>query len=221
MSDLVRTCTCGHANPESEIFCSKCGADISGISPTTMASTATQSAATDISHALPGGQKKCQKCDTINEGYALACSRAGCGAAFSEAAQTGTAPTAAMPVKHQDARGASIGTAAAKAGAGRRIFLLAGSQVFDCKDGDILGREGSVACPVFATAGKEVSRRHALLNYQDGGWFLVPLSPNITELDGKDLPKNQPSPISAGEHVLRLSTKCEVRLRVELVQTCL
>jgi hypothetical protein len=95
-----------------------------------------------------------------------------------------------------------------------RLLLATGGQEFVCKDGDVLGREGSVAVAAFQNIG-EVSRRHVSVSLQDGQWFLsvLPNVPNLTELDGVRLTPGAPQALK-GEHRLRLSTKCEVRLRV-------
>ncbi len=71
-----------------------------------------------------------------------------------------------------------------------------------------------MGCHVFSGIGT-VSRRHALLTQRDGQWFVTALAgvQNITQLDGRELPRGTPQPLT-GEHTLKLSTQCEVRLRV-------
>jgi predicted component of type VI protein secretion system len=89
-----------------------------------------------------------------------------------------------------------------------------GAQKFECRDGDFIGREGTVGCQVFSGIGT-VSRRHVSLSLRDGQWFLTALAgvQNITQLDGRELPRGVPQPLT-GEHMLKMSTQCEVRLKV-------
>jgi hypothetical protein len=103
------------------------------------------------------------------------------------------------------------GTGAKAAG---RLLLMVGQETFECRSGDVLGREGTVAGWLFASI-KTVSRKHATLTKKEGGWFItVSLDVhNMTQLDGKELPRGVAQPLS-GEHVLKLSTQCEVRLKV-------
>jgi hypothetical protein len=99
-------------------------------------------------------------------------------------------------------------------GSAARLFLIIGQESFECKDGDVLGREGTVARPYFSGIGT-VSRKHAGLAHREGCWF-VTVSPgvqNITQLDGREIPRGVAQPLCR-EHVLKLSTQCEVRLKV-------
>jgi hypothetical protein len=98
--------------------------------------------------------------------------------------------------------------------AGPRCLLVIEGQEFECREGDVLGREGSVALELLAVI-KEVSRRHVELIRQDGKWGVkvLPNVPNITELDGQRMQPGVPRFLSA-DHKLRMSTKCEVLLRI-------
>ena len=53
------------------------------------------------------------------------------------------------------------------------------------------------------------------LALRDGAWFVTvsPTVQNITQLDGREIPRGVAQPL-LGDHVLRLSTQCEVRLKV-------
>jgi hypothetical protein len=94
------------------------------------------------------------------------------------------------------------------------LSLVIGSEVFECKDGDVLGRDGTVARPFFSAIGT-VSRKHVSLVNRNGAWFVAvcPGVQNITRLDDNELKSGTEQPLT-GEHVLKLSTQCEVRLRV-------
>jgi len=105
---------------------------------------------------------------------------------------------------------------AARPGANQanRLFLVIGRENFECKDGDTLGREGTLARSFFSGIGT-VSRRHASLTHRNGCWFVTvsPTVQNMTQLDGRELPRGVDQPLS-GEHILKLSTQCEVRLTI-------
>lgn len=96
-----------------------------------------------------------------------------------------------------------------------RLLLVIGDKNYECKSGDVLGREGTVAREFFSTIGT-VSRKHVTFTLRDGQWFLsIPQSvQNISQLDGNELPRGQEHPLQR-EHTLKLSSQCEVRLRVE------
>ncbi|HXU79617.1 MAG TPA: hypothetical protein VN794_23755 [Methylomirabilota bacterium] len=96
----------------------------------------------------------------------------------------------------------------------QRLLLIIGKESFECKDGDTLGREGTVAKAFFSAIGT-VSRKHVGLALREGAWFVIvsPTVQNITQLDGREIPRGVAQPL-LGDHVLRLSTQCEVRLKV-------
>ena len=93
-------------------------------------------------------------------------------------------------------------------------MLVVGKKEFDCEENDILGREGTLAKEVFEGI-PTVSRHHILLTRMDGRWRItvLPGVMNISLLDGRQIPVNQPQPLS-GEHVISLSRRCDIRLRV-------
>ncbi|MBI2924308.1 MAG: hypothetical protein HYY24_01235 [Verrucomicrobia bacterium] len=100
-----------------------------------------------------------------------------------------------------------------------KLWLVVGDQSFECKNGDVLGRAGTVACQVF-TGIPTVSRQHVALELRGEIWHAINLPPQtsgagkrITEIDGREVPIGSAVPLT-GEHVLRLSTRCEVRIRV-------
>jgi hypothetical protein len=97
----------------------------------------------------------------------------------------------------------------------KKLFLSIDGHKYECHAGDVVGREGTVAKDYFATVGT-VSRRHLSFAWHDDRWFVVALAgvKNLTQLDGREMPRGVEEPLS-GEHRLRLSTLCEVRLSVE------
>lgn len=110
--------------------------------------------------------------------------------------------------------GFDLSTAASAANNAAQLFLLIGKEKFQCKHGDTLGREGTVA-PSFFSAVGTVSRKHVSLSQRNGCWFLTvpPSVRNPTQLDGRELPRALEQPLT-GEHSLKLSSQCEVRLQV-------
>jgi predicted component of type VI protein secretion system len=96
-----------------------------------------------------------------------------------------------------------------------RLILQIGKSIHELRPGDTLGRDGSVAREYFAPI-RTVSRRHVLIDWRDGHWVvtLADRTRNLTQLDGQEITRGQAHPLD-GEHVLRMSTRCEVRLVVE------
>jgi len=179
--------------------------------------------------------KKCQVCGTENAEGDFFCQN--CGAEISLPAAAG-APVvsaadakAAAPAKAPRVCpkcgqaneavfslctncGSELPAARLDAAQAQRLLLIIGKETFECKDGDTLGREGTVAKAFFSAIGT-VSRKHVGLALREGAWFVTvsPSVQNITQLDGREIPRGVAQPL-LGEHVLRLSTQCEVRLKV-------
>jgi hypothetical protein len=78
----------------------------------------------------------------------------------------------------------------------------------------LLGREGTIAANYFEKF-SAVSRVHAKITKDGGRWFItVPAAvANSTMLDGVEMKRDQPYPL-LGEHVLKMSEQCVVRLKV-------
>ncbi len=92
------------------------------------------------------------------------------------------------------------------------LELVYRSQRFPCRDGDVIGREGSVAAEVLAEA-KTMSRQHLLISWRDdtassapSGWFvkLTPNARNNTLLDGRPMQRDLPHALNVGEHHLNI-----------------
>lgn len=211
MSQRVKHCGCGQANAEHDAFCARCGQPIFDLvavateppKPEAKAEPAPTAAAPVVAASA---KKICPLCGTVNESFALLCGGAGCGNDLSAVVPSGGAP-AAEPTPAQPA-------ATPAAPALPALVLSVGAQNFECRDGDIIGREGTVGCQVFSGIGT-VSRRHVSFTRRDGQWFVTALAgvQNITQLDGRELPRGAPQPLT-GEHTLKMSTQCEVRLKV-------
>ncbi len=210
MSQRLKHCGCGQANAEHDAFCVRCGQPIMDViavlAEPARPEPKLEPAAAPAIPAVPASAKKvCPLCGTMNEFFALLCGGAGCGNDLSAVTASGGAPAEVKPATPE----------APASPSGPRLNLSVGAQNFECRDGDYIGREGTVGCQVFAGIGT-VSRRHVGLTCRDGQWFVTALAgvQNITQLDGRELPRGVPQPLS-GEHTLKMSTQCEVKLKVE------
>jgi hypothetical protein len=177
---------CAGEIAEADFFCPNCGMDISLVR-TGALGAAPRKAAPESPAAPPlEEQRVCPKCGHADQPFFILCT------------QCGFDLSAANPGSNQAAR----------------LFLRAGPEKFECKSGDILGRDGTVARSFFRAAGT-VSRQHARLTQRDGRWFVtvLPTVKNITELDGRELPSGTEQSLD-NQHVLKLSTQCEVALQV-------
>lgn len=209
MSQRVKHCGCGQANAEHDAFCARCGQPIFDLvaveaGPARPEVKVEPAPAVVVPAVAPAAKKVCPLCGTVNEFFALLCGGAGCGNDLSAVMPSGGAPAAEPPPAQR-----------AEPPALPALVLSAGAQSFACRDGDIIGREGTVGCQVFSGIGT-VSRRHVSLTRCGDRWFVTALAgvQNITQLDGRELPRGVPQPLTS-EHTLRMSTQCEVRLRVE------
>ncbi len=211
MSQRVKHCGCGQLNAEHDAFCARCGQPIFDVIAVTTelrepeAKSEPAPVPTTIA-AAASPKKVCPFCGTMNEFFALLCGGAGCGNDLSAVLPSGGTPAANQAA----AQPAQAPAAPALPG----LLLSVGAQNFECRDGDFIGREGTVGCQVFSGIGT-VSRRHVLLTRRDGQWFVTAVAgvQNITQLDGRELPRGAPQPLT-GEHTLKMSTQCEVKLKV-------
>ena len=94
------------------------------------------------------------------------------------------------------------------------VKLIIGDRTYTARHNTVLGREGTVAIEFFDKF-TTVSRRHAKITKDGGRWFItVPASvANSTMLDGVEMKRDQPYPL-VGEHVLKMSDKCVLKVVV-------
>lgn len=94
------------------------------------------------------------------------------------------------------------------------VKLIIGERTYTARHNTILGREGTLAIEFFDKF-TTVSRRHAKITKDGGRWYItVPASvANSTMFDGMEMKRDQPYAI-VGEHVLKMSEQCVVRLKV-------
>jgi len=211
MSQRVKHCGCGQANAEHDAFCARCGQPIFDVvavatEPPKPESKSECAPAAAVPAVAASAKKVCPLCGTVNEFFAFLCGGAGCGNDLSAVVPSG----GATAVEQVPAQSAATPTSPSLPS----LLLSVGAQSFECRDGDIIGREGTVGCQVFSGLGT-VSRRHVSFTLRDGQWFVTALAgvQNITQLDGRELPRGAPQPLT-GEHTLKMSTQCEVKLRV-------
>ncbi len=206
---LKKKCpSCGSFSPEAEVFCPQCCADLTAVKAELLGDT-------DVSTSIRASiapSISCPKCRTENPDYAILCTKPGCGAVLGQAA---TLPGECPPLQ------ASAAPSDLPEGPAKKLLLVVGSTSYECKSGDVLGRNGTLANHVFAGI-KTVSARHVAVELRAGQWHLInlPIDPgksqkNPTMLDGRSLSPGQAAPLS-GVHTLKMSSGCGVKLRVGL-----
>jgi hypothetical protein len=221
MSASTKACpACGQSNPEVAILCQSCGADISGaIGPRSGGESPPARRWSDQApsqHTLfePRQVKICPRCAAQNDSIDILCGT--CGESVREVLPSPAAAEAAASSRDTCSHVQQVTMLEPTP---PKLWLVVGSQSFECKSGDVLGRTGTVACQVFAGI-PTVSARHVALELRDRVWHMVnlPTQPgrpgkNITQIDGREVPIGSAVALTT-EHVLRLSTRCEVHLRV-------
>lgn len=203
-ANQVKCKTCPQVVEDTVMFCPACGGSeferIEAELPSTQS--------TPASNELTG--KICPRCKARNEPYALLCV---CG----ESLQSGStiAPQTAQASNQQRTKFQDHKAAA-------KLWLMVGTQTLECHHGDVLGREGTLACDLFRPI-PTVSGKHIAVELRNDGWFLINLplqsgrtEKNLTEVDGKLLKPGESFALSS-EHLVRMSSRCELRLRVEVV----
>jgi hypothetical protein len=93
------------------------------------------------------------------------------------------------------------------------LKLIAGGEEYVVRDGDILGRQGTIAKDFFERT-PTVSREHVLISKRAGQWYItIPdWVANSTMLDGVEAPRGEPQLI-IGERFLKMGGNCLVRLK--------
>jgi len=209
--NLIKRCpSCGLVNDERELFCIECQADLCGVK------AELRPAPRDISvdSVKCREVKICPKCAAPSDVIAFLCGTEGCGSSLEW-----VMPTQLSAIQEQAPSVLPTVQSPAQPLSQKKLWLLISDNRFECKDGDILGRAGTVAADFFREI-ETISSQHAALALKDGNWSLLnlPLLPgraakNLTALDGRDIAIGTSVPL-IGEHVLRLSKRCEVRLLV-------
>jgi len=231
MSQYIRLCpSCGRENADSATFCDKCNADLTAVrlrKPVSQSEKGdTPIPKTSINtpplETNARGEKICPKCGAKNANGLILCS---CGADItSVTADSGTSQNKSMPSSPiadspKIIKKAIISPDAKKNAGDKRLMILAGEHQSECKDGDVLGRHGSVACQLFSGI-RTVSSRHVSVQLRDGQWWLTNLplqsgrtEKNATIVDGCELPIGDSVALS-GDHTLQMSSSCTVKLKV-------
>lgn len=211
--NLRKQCpSCGNANPEMEFFCGTCGADISAVKAFDPTDTVTEARKQPPAREL----KKCPKCGAESEAYAFMCGEPGCGERLDNPATLGEqVPDTLSPPVPVKPMAAALPNRHPK-----KLLLLVGSNTFECRSGDILGRNGTLANQVFSGI-PTVSGHHVALELRGEQWFLVnlPLQSGRTAkngplLDGREIPVGE-SVALTGDHILKISSRCEVGMSIK------
>lgn len=213
MSRYAKYCQCGTENAVYDATCLGCGADIIDI-PThkidshvvdTDKEAPTASLTTALTVQNHGDVNICPACGATNPAYLDFCT---CGIAL-EAISSPVAPRSEV----------AENKSASKKSSNKKLIIVVGNQQFECKDGDVLGRVGTVACQIFSGIGT-VSGRHVSVQLRSGEWWLtnLPLQPgkdtkNATIVAGRELSIGASVRLT-GDTMLQMSTKCTVTLRV-------
>lgn len=160
--------------------------------------------------------KTCPSCYLDNQKDASFCARCTCDILAVEpgvpSAGAQVAPASAPPSSEIS------GTAAANvAASGDTLEMVVGNQSHECRDGDIIGRAGTIACHLFEGL-LTVSGEHIKVLKKDGRWCIIILGQNMTQMDGRPLTRGQ-SEFLTGEHRLQLSRQCEIILRVSTTRS--
>lgn len=215
--DHVKLCPhCNFLNGPGAYHCERCGNSVIEVLPiprdlalaasTAPDETACESAKPGRDSAAAAQEKVCPHpdCGKPNRPHKLICEH--CGRRMDDVAPNSSTSASVA--------GGVVTSATASDECGPRLLLLVGDRSFECRSGDILGRQGTIASEVFLGV-DTVSRQHVLVAFHDGQWTLTVLSDKVTQLDGEPLSKGRVVGIGAGEHSLRLSSRCEVRLKAD------
>ena len=209
--NLIKRCpSCTLVNGEGESFCIQCETDLSGVkTELTSPLRSTSEEATTRREV-----RICPKCAAPSEVIAFLCGTDGCGTSLDK-----VIPTQLSTIRERPSEVLPKADSLAQPFGQKRLWILINDKRFECRNGDILGRAGTVAAHFFRET-DTISSQHAALTLKDGNWSLtnLPLLPgrsakNLTALDGRDVAIGT-SVLLIGEHVLRLSKRCEVRLIV-------
>jgi len=94
------------------------------------------------------------------------------------------------------------------------LKVLIGGRTYTARHGTVIGREGTVAQDYFEKF-STISRVHAKITKVGGRWFVtVPAGvANSTLLDGMEAKRDTALPL-LGEHILKLSDECVIRLQM-------
>lgn len=98
------------------------------------------------------------------------------------------------------------------------LWLEYNGETAECKNGDVLGYEGSVRPDLFHN--RKISDNHCAVFCNEGQWTMLRLftGRNPTYLDGRPIEKGQSMPLMMGIHLLQISSQFSIRLLVQKKQ---
>ena len=217
MSDFIRVCsTCGYSNPEATILCEECSTDIMDVEPV---EPKLSGAGFDLSTqgSKKSRKKICPSCGVVCKSFLILCT---CGADLENVQPEAVEDSQSLSVRNEE-RICAVKNSEFQSPemltsveSNRRLFLIVGQHSYECHDGDVLGRQGTLADNLFAEI-RTVSRRHLAITNRHGNWFITvnPGVPNKTLLDNRELCSGVPE-LLQGKHTVKMSSQCEVVLHV-------
>jgi ribosomal protein S27AE len=197
----VKVCpTCGCINSALSIFCENCGVDISS------------EKVQDDTNIEIRDIKKCPNCGYSNDKDAVVCEK--CGNPLDNVKPKRFIDVHKKEEKINDKKENISNTLQITLREGEELVLITES-------GDTikippnyrvtLGREGDIRPEIFMPY-LTVSRRHLIVEYKDGNWYITDISKtNFTYLNGNPIEKNKAYPIKKGD-IISLSTKFKLKV---------
>lgn len=206
-STLVRICGCGAENEFNTFLCKKCGSSIAHISPCERAVKEKQfDQSSDDDHMM----KKCPNCDLENNQDNIVCSKCSHPLDMIEAHQKNQADVVEQDTQNLQDTDSKPRESHLSATIMESICLISNKDgaAIQCKNGDILGREGTIMKKYFRQYGT-VSNIHAKITLKAELWNIMDLnSSNGTFLNHTKLSPNEEYPLKQND-LLRLSSRLE------------
>ena len=206
-STLVRICGCSAENEFNAFLCKKCGASIAHITPCERAVKEKQF---DQSSDDDQMMKKCPNCGLENNQDNIVCSKCSHPLDMIEAHPENQADSVKQDTQSLQDTDSKRRKKQSSATIMESICLISGKDgtTIQCKNGDILGREGTILKNYFRRYGT-VSNIHAKITLNTGLWKVMDLnSSNGTFLNHTKLTPNEEYPLKQND-LLRLSSRLE------------
>lgn len=206
-STLVRICGCGTENEFNAFLCKKCGASIAHITPCERAVKENQfDQSSDDDHMV----KKCPGCGLENNQDSIVCSKCSHPLDMIESHPKNQADVVEQDTQSLQDTHSKPRESHSFATIMESICLISNKDgtTIQCKNGDILGREGTILKNYFKQYGT-VSNIHAKITLKAGLWNVIDLnSSNGTFLNHTKLTPNAEYPLKQND-LLRLSSRLE------------
>jgi ribosomal protein S27AE len=197
----VKVCpTCGCINSALSIFCENCGVDISS------------EKIQDDTNIEIRDIKKCPNCGFSNDKDAVVCEK--CGNPLDNVKSKQFIVVHKKEEEINDKKENISNTLQITLREVEELVLIteSGDTIKISPNRRVtLGREGDIRPEIFMPY-LTVSRRHLIVEYKDGNWYITDISKtNSTYLNGNPIEKNKPYPIKKGD-IIGLSTKFKLKV---------